>query len=86
MPEGEVKWFSDEKGFGFIEPDEGDEDVFVHHSDIQVEGYASLKEGQRVSYELAQTEKGPKALQVNPGGEGTSAESEDDIGGAPPRA
>ena len=62
--QGEVKWFDNKKGFGFIEPDEGEEDVFVHHTDILMEGYAKLDEGQRVSFEVTQTEKGPKAMEV----------------------
>ena len=64
MPTGTVKWFSDDKGFGFITPDEGDRDLFVHHSGIQMEGYRSLAEGLRVSYEEEQGDKGPKAVNV----------------------
>jgi CspA family cold shock protein len=69
--EGQVKWFNDSKGFGFIEVPGEDEDAFVHHSAIQMEGYASLSEGQKVSFDLIQTEKGPKAQNVVPlnGGE-----------------
>ncbi|NOX37647.1 MAG: cold-shock protein [Calditrichaeota bacterium] len=52
MPTGKVKWFNDNKGWGFIEPDEGGDDVFVHYSAIQEEGYKTLREGQRVEYEL----------------------------------
>lgn len=52
MPTGKVKWFNDNKGWGFIEPDEGGDDVFVHYSAILDEGYKTLREGQRVSYEL----------------------------------
>lgn len=63
-PEGTVKWFDDDKGYGFINPDDASEDAFVHHTDIVMDGYATLSEGQRVSYELTQTEKGPKALNV----------------------
>jgi CspA family cold shock protein len=66
MPEGTVKWFDNEKGFGFIEVEGSEDDAFVHHSDIQVEGYATLEEGQRVSYELTRTEKGPRAKNVEP--------------------
>jgi CspA family cold shock protein len=65
MPTGTVKWFSDDKGFGFITPDEGDRDLFVHHSGIAMEGYRSLAEGMRVSYEEEQGDKGPKAVNVN---------------------
>ena len=64
MPEGTVKWFDNEKGFGFIEVEGSEDDAFVHHSDIQVEGYATLEEGQRVAYELTRTEKGPRAKNV----------------------
>ena len=64
MPTGTVKWFSDDKGFGFITPDEGDRDLFVHHTGIQMDGYRSLAEGLRVSYEEEQGDKGPKAVNV----------------------
>jgi cold shock protein len=64
MATGTVKWFSDDKGFGFITPDEGDRDLFVHHSGIAMEGYRSLAEGLRVSYEEEQGDKGPKAVNV----------------------
>jgi CspA family cold shock protein len=64
MATGTVKWFSDDKGFGFITPDEGDRDLFVHHSGIEMEGYRSLSEGLRVSYEEEQGDKGPKAVNV----------------------
>jgi len=63
MPEGIVKWFNDAKGFGFIQSDDGG-DVFVHHSEIQSDGYRSLSEGARVSFELTQGQKGPKAAKV----------------------
>src|SRR6476659_9735264 len=65
MPTGTVKWFSDEKGFGFITPDEGSRDLFVHHSNIIVDGYRSLAEGAKVSYEEEAGPKGPKAVNVN---------------------
>jgi CspA family cold shock protein len=64
MPTGVVKWFSDEKGFGFITPDEGSRDLFVHHTSIQSDGYRSLAEGAKVSYEEEAGDKGPKAINV----------------------
>ncbi|HEV2997660.1 MAG TPA: cold-shock protein [Solirubrobacteraceae bacterium] len=66
MPTGTVKWFSDDKGFGFITPDDGDKDLFVHHTGINGEGYRSLQEGAKVSYDAEQGDKGPKAVNVNP--------------------
>ncbi len=66
MNTGTVKWFDAEKGFGFITPDEGGQDMFVHHSEIQVSGYASLDEGQKVSYEVGEGRKGPCATNVTP--------------------
>jgi CspA family cold shock protein len=64
VPSGTVKWFSDEKGFGFITPDDGNRDLFVHHTAIQAEGYRSLAEGSKVSYEEEAGPKGPKAVNV----------------------
>jgi CspA family cold shock protein len=64
MATGTVKWFNDEKGFGFITPDEAGTDLFVHHSAIQGDGFRSLAEGARVSYEAEAGPKGPKAIQV----------------------
>ena len=64
MATGTVKWFSDEKGFGFITPDDGSQDVFVHHSSIVGDGYRSLDEGAKVSYETEAGEKGPRAANV----------------------
>ena len=61
---GTVKWFNNEKGFGFISPENGGKDLFVHHSDILGTGYKSLDENQRVSYEAAQGQKGPQAKSV----------------------
>ena len=64
MERGTVKWFSDEKGYGFITPEDGSKDLFVHHSNIQGEGFRSLSEGQQVSFEVGQGRKGPEATSV----------------------
>ncbi len=64
MAQGTVKWFNAEKGFGFITPDEGGSDLFVHHSAIQGRGFRTLDENARVSYEVGQGQKGPQALNV----------------------
>lgn len=64
MPEGTVKWFNDTKGFGFITPDDGGRDCFVHHSAIQGTGYKTLAEGERVSFEQVEGQKGPAAENV----------------------
>jgi CspA family cold shock protein len=64
MPTGTVKWFSDDKGFGFITPDDQSSDLFVHHSAIAGEGYRSLSEGARVTYETEADAKGPRAINV----------------------
>jgi CspA family cold shock protein len=66
MPEGTVKWFNGEKGFGFIAPDDGGKDVFVHYSGIAGTGHKSLEEGQRVYFETTQGQKGPQAANVRP--------------------
>ncbi len=68
MPVGVVKWFNDQRGYGFITPDEGGKDVFVHSSGIQGTGQDSLREGQRVEFEITQGEKGPQAPNVRPAG------------------
>jgi cold shock protein len=65
MPTGTVKWFSDDKGFGFITPDEGGKDLFVHHASINAEGFRTLAEGARVSYDQEEGDKGPKAVNVS---------------------
>jgi len=62
--EGKVKWFNESKGFGFIEPDGSGQDVFVHYSSISDNGFKSLKEGDRVSFEVSQGNKGPQASNV----------------------
>ena len=66
MPEGTVKWFNAEKGYGFIQPDEGGEDLFVHFSAINQSGYKTLDEGQKVTFEVTQGQKGPQASNVSP--------------------
>jgi CspA family cold shock protein len=64
MATGTVKWFSSEKGYGFITPEDGTKDLFVHFSGIEGEGYKSLTEGQKVEYEVVQGQKGPQAANV----------------------
>ena len=64
--EGTVKWFNDAKGFGFLTPDEGEKDLFVHMSEIQMDGFKTLKDGQAVDYVAGSSEKGPCATKVNP--------------------
>ena len=64
MATGTVKWFSDDKGYGFITPDDGGNDLFIHHSNINMGGFKTLKEGQKVQYEAAQGKKGPEATNL----------------------
>jgi CspA family cold shock protein len=66
MSTGTVKWFNASKGFGFITPDDGGDDLFVHHSEIKTEGYATLDENQKVTYEVGEGKKGPCANNVVP--------------------
>ena len=66
MAQGTVKWFNAEKGFGFIAPNDGGADVFVHFSAIQTQGYRSLEENQQVEFDVTQGQKGPQAENVRP--------------------
>ena len=66
MAKGTVKWFNDSKGFGFIEQEGGGEDVFVHHSSIEADGYRSLQEGAKVDFEISKEAKGLRAANVKP--------------------
>jgi cold shock protein len=63
MPKGEVKWFNEKKGFGFISKDDGN-DIFVHHTGITGEGFKTLKEGDKVEFEVENSDKGPRAVSV----------------------
>ncbi len=82
MPTGTVKWFNDAKGFGFIQPDGGGADAFAHFSAIQMEGYKSLKEGQRVQFELTQGDKGLMAGNIQ--AENAPSEAQQEASGIPP--
>ena len=64
MAQGKVKWFNDQKGFGFLQADGVDKDIFVHHTAIEMEGYRTLTEGQEVEFEMESGPKGPKAKMV----------------------
>ena len=66
MPTGTVKWFNDAKGYGFITPDDGGEDLFAHFSAIQMSGFKTLKEGQKVQFEVTQGPKGKQASNIKP--------------------
>lgn len=66
MPKGTVKWFNDDKGYGFITPDDGGADLFAHYSAIKADGFKSLKEGQKVEYTVGQGRKGPAAENIVP--------------------
>ena len=66
MTQGTVKWFNAEKGYGFITVEGSEQDVFVHHTEIQMDGYRSLEENQKVEFEIGQGEKGPQAERVTP--------------------
>ena len=66
MAKGKVKWFNDQKGYGFITPEDGSKDLFVHFSSILSEGFKSLAENQVVEYDVVESEKGPKAANVRP--------------------
>ncbi|MCL2887969.1 MAG: cold-shock protein [Elusimicrobium sp.] len=64
MAKGKVKWFNDQKGYGFITPEDGSKDLFVHYQEIKGEGFKTLSEGQEVEFDIVESEKGPKAVNV----------------------
>ena len=66
MAQGTVKWFDEKKGFGFITPEDGGKDLFVHHTNIEMDGYKTLQDGQTVEYEAGEGRKGPEATKVRP--------------------
>jgi CspA family cold shock protein len=66
MATGTVKWFNDAKGFGFITPDDGGKDLFAHHTAIQSSGFRSLKDGQKVEFDVSSGPKGPQATNIKP--------------------
>ena len=63
---GTVKWFNDQKGYGFITPEDGSKDLFVHHSGIMIDGFKTLAENQKVEFDTVESDKGPKATNVKP--------------------
>ena len=76
MPKGTVKWFNNAKGYGFILPEDGDNDIFAHFSAIDMDGYKTLKAGQEVTFEVIEGEKGLHATDIVPVGKTTTTESE----------
>ena len=74
MDTGTVKWFNNVKGFGFVTPDDGGRDLFVHYSEVQMKGYRNLEQGQRVRYEFSDGPKGPHATKIEVTEEGATAE------------
>ncbi len=64
MAKGKVKWFNDQKGYGFITPEDGSKDLFVHYQEIKGEGFKTLSEGQEVEFDIVESDKGPKAVNI----------------------